>query len=389
MGVYSTLVQESALAEVRVKNFADNLSFMECTMYSLAESEHAWNQIMEGVAIEELAVLESTGQEMVYEAANKESFFAKIINWFKEKWSAIAGLFRKALAWIDSKIKDDKKFVEKYGVAITAGYANIPADGIKIDGYKYENLIDGIDYKSAMKTYDKYANIDGNYVAILSGQISDSGRGASKEYIQAQKENREENLNKIRATVIGMASGSEIKASDFAAEVKKYLCGTAVSAFKKGEFAPADIIKELKEAKDTKNTLKKNYADLKAFMDGAIKKVEEAKKAVSKASKDSKNANATADGERMAMANVVITLLKDVSSIYSTANGVQISCFTKYVNQTKAIAYQLVKLYDVSKDHTIKSTSSSDADSDGSFANQESATFQTEEMEKMFKLDLI
>ncbi len=388
MGVYSSYANQDVLAEVQIRNFTDNLSIMECTMYSLAESEHAWNHIMEGIAVQELAVLESTGEEMVYEAEQKESFFTKIINWFKEKWAAIAGLFKKALVWIESKIKDDKKFGEKYKTAIMSGYNLIPADGIKMDGYKYEN-IESIKYKEAYMAFDKYARIDGNYVAILSGQIDDSGKGASADYIKAQKENREEHLDHVRATALNRGTGEQIKAADFANDVRNYLCGTRLTAFKKSDFGIMDLYKELTQADETKKELKKAYTDMKSFMDTAIKKVEEAKKAMSKASKDDTNPNAKADGSRIALANVVITLLKDVTNIYATVNGIQISCFTKKVAQSKALAYQLIKLYDVSKDHTIKTTSSDDADSDGSFANQESATFQTEELERIFNIGLI
>lgn len=107
MGIFSrqtddmenNVVKESVdyLADVKLASYSENTTLMEDSLMAVAESENEWNQMMQNVALQELAVLEATGQEMVYEAADKESFFTKVINWFKSLWSKIAGLFNKLI----------------------------------------------------------------------------------------------------------------------------------------------------------------------------------------------------------------------------------------------------------------------------------------------------
>lgn len=85
------------------------MSFSEAALY-VAESINAdYNSLMESIGVEELAVFESTGMEIVYEGERLNSFKEKVVNFFKQAWSTIKGFFEKILGWFESKRKESMR----------------------------------------------------------------------------------------------------------------------------------------------------------------------------------------------------------------------------------------------------------------------------------------
>lgn len=72
------------------------------------------NSIFQACAIQEFAFYEETGEELVYEASNGESFFSKIKQFFVKLWEKIQQIFKKAIMMFNTKAKDDKAFYTKY-----------------------------------------------------------------------------------------------------------------------------------------------------------------------------------------------------------------------------------------------------------------------------------
>lgn len=328
------LDQTDYLADVQLESYSEYTSVMEDTMYAYAESERAWMEMMQGVALQELAVLESTGSEMIYEAADIKGFFDKVINWFKGLWSKIAGIFSKFITQIGARLSDDKKFVEKYRNTVLKGQVNIPADGFDFKGHLFENL-NKVSYAGAIDAWSKYTSMSGeNYMSALNQEMEER-KAVTKEYIAARKTNRTANMDKVRAAALGNGSTS-IEQGKFVKEATKYLMGTSFETFK-NQFDYNDICNEIANAKETKNVAKKAYTDLKKTINDAIKNIENIKKACIK-----KEDKSEGQDLRMSYANEIITDLKQVSTIYSTLNGVQLKCLNARYNQAKAIAYKLI-----------------------------------------------
>lgn len=65
------------------------LSFTEQALYVAEATETEFNKLFESVGIDELAVFESTGTEVVYEGAKLDEFKNKAINLFKGIWAKI------------------------------------------------------------------------------------------------------------------------------------------------------------------------------------------------------------------------------------------------------------------------------------------------------------
>lgn len=65
------------------------LSFSEQALYIAEASENEFNKLFESVGIEELAVFESTGSEVIYEGAKLDEFKKKAVQLFKDLWGKI------------------------------------------------------------------------------------------------------------------------------------------------------------------------------------------------------------------------------------------------------------------------------------------------------------
>ena len=68
----------------------------------MAENTANWNSIMESIGIEELAVYESTGSEIVYEEGTITNIFNKIKEVFMKLIEKIKGVFKKFMTVFDS-----------------------------------------------------------------------------------------------------------------------------------------------------------------------------------------------------------------------------------------------------------------------------------------------
>ena len=46
--------EEDYLKNIEIEHFDESMSFMDCALYSIAEGERTWNDIMKEMAVEEL-----------------------------------------------------------------------------------------------------------------------------------------------------------------------------------------------------------------------------------------------------------------------------------------------------------------------------------------------
>ena len=109
MGVYSTT---STMLDYDIDNFVTECVHtpdMRGAYAIVAENEANYNAIMKAVGIAELAHFESTGEEMMYEAADIKGFFGKLKEFFLKIIAKIKALFKKFFALIDSYNMSDKE----------------------------------------------------------------------------------------------------------------------------------------------------------------------------------------------------------------------------------------------------------------------------------------
>lgn len=85
------------------------LSFAEQTLYIAEATESEFNKLFESVGIDELAVFESSGTEVVYEGAKLEEFKNKAIEFFKSIWSKIKHSYELITDKFEAMVKGTKK----------------------------------------------------------------------------------------------------------------------------------------------------------------------------------------------------------------------------------------------------------------------------------------
>jgi len=153
-------------------------TFLETAMYVAAACEEAYTDLMSSIGISELAVYESTGAEVVYEAEDgtetdaKKDLDGKTDNFFKTVWNKIKAMFEKAITWITEKIAAWKKTlrenkITRFEKVWNAKAKNIPDDKkfgkasfITADGAldaSPEKIFEGS--KTTIETLTKVANM--------------------------------------------------------------------------------------------------------------------------------------------------------------------------------------------------------------------------------------
>lgn len=245
MGVYSvnSLNESSMVDSVEVEDIYVE-DFMEAALINVYENTCNMNAIMQSIGIAELAVYESTGEEVVYEASNGTGIIAKFKAQILKIWQKIKSLFDKFLAKMNSFGKDDAKFVNKFKKQILQGSTK----GLEIKGFDYS-----IDALTASGVWSKIKPSEGDYSGKSDSEISDSLRGKALGKSELSSSEFQEELfmafrnGEDRADTI-----SENKINK--GELIQFLSGTAaeLKSIKKDYSDTEKIVKELLKGLDKK-----------------------------------------------------------------------------------------------------------------------------------------
>lgn len=85
------------------------LSFSEGALYIAEATENEFNKLFESIGIEELAVYESTGSEVVYEGAKLDEFKNKVIEFFKGFLAKVKHAYEIIVDKFNEMVKGTKK----------------------------------------------------------------------------------------------------------------------------------------------------------------------------------------------------------------------------------------------------------------------------------------
>lgn len=314
MGVYSMTNRETKL----------NAGIIECMhepglegAYAIvAESEANYNKIMQAVGVAELAVFESTGNEMVYEAADIKGFFGKVKEFFVNLWEKIKGLFKKFFAMFDSYIKNDKDFVSKYKKHLLS----VDTRDFKYKGYNF--TINAVSVNGANSAIDKFIPGMDNKEALL--KIDD----------------RAELVEKMRGVAIGESS---LEAGEFTKELFKMLRSGEDSKEELDNISVTDLLMAISENSNLKKEAEKNFKDIEKSIKEAIKATD---KLQAKILKDVPNngdkESTTLRAEEIKAASTHVANLKDKLAIVQVVNGAVLTAIKDKNRQSKAICTALM-----------------------------------------------
>ena len=300
----------------------------------MAENQANWNAIMEAVGIDELAIYESTGSEIVYEAGSISGIFTKIKEFFKKLLEKIKGIFAKFMTVINSWAQSDKAFVKKYKKDLYS--ANLK--DFEFKGYKFS--LDKYTLPKAATTGLRDTWKD--HSKAFSGHDSvDPTTGTKDNYNTKAKELRdkkEDILDSIRGKLVyGDASTKKVDSSDFSKEL--------FEVFRSGE-SEKDTLDEkdidistcliaIENTEKSKKDAEKAYKEITRGISDAIKEVDEMSKPLlnDTGDKDKNEENAA----KVSYYSALCSLGESTKSLVTVAFGAYIQAIKDYNRQCKAI----------------------------------------------------
>ena len=308
----------------------ENMTFDECAYenpfeaasYIVAESVNNYNSIMKAIALDEFGVYESTGVEMVYEAANFKAFFAKIKEFFKKLWEKIKGMFQKFFAKINSLVMKDKEFVKKYKKQLMA----VKTKDFEYKGYTFTNLDKalpgGVEDGTMVSTSIQTLGKGGNVQALLTYAEDRSG------------DSLESLLDSFRGSTL---NGGKVESSDYSTELFKY--------FRKGEESK-EYIKDVKvsellgmiEKTDTsKKAAEKDLKNLKKHIDEILKALDKAENEVVK-----ETPSTDIQSAMIKAYSASTTVLKERMNIVTLWSGAKLKALKDQNAQAKSVCVKLL-----------------------------------------------
>ena len=321
MGVYSMSNRELELTTGIIE--CAHEPGLEGAYAIVAESEANYNAIMQAVGVAELAVYESTGYEMVYEAGDVKGFFGKVKEFFVNLLEKIRGLFKKFFAMFDSYTKNDKDFVNKYKKHLLS----VNTRNFKYKGFNF--TLDAVDVDKASTA------IQG---VMPSG--STSGNISSLQAEIAKSENRVELVEKMRGKAIGESS---LEAGEFTKELFKKLRSGEDTKEEMDNISVTDQLVAISENSALKKAAEKQFKDLEKAIKEAIKTVEKSQNELLKGVPDKTDKEATAlRAAQIKVASNHVANLKDKLAILQVINGAKLTAIKDCNRQAKAICVALM-----------------------------------------------
>lgn len=197
----SVIYENAELLKVESKSVIPDfvMSFSEAALYVAESMTVDYNNLMESIGVEELAVYESTGMEIVYEGEKLNSFKDKIVEFFQNIWKSIKGFFEKILNWFETKRKES---VKNMGSKINAAdLSKLPDDAVFGKMHKYGAFI--VEAEKFAKNTDSFLKeVDNEFEKICKG-VDETDAESKKKAVEDGNTLKDELSKKIFKEVSG------------------------------------------------------------------------------------------------------------------------------------------------------------------------------------------
>lgn len=261
-GKIDTQVKEEVEAEMEACGVMECVDDPEVACYRIAlENEQNYNMVLNAFMQKEISVYESTGEEMVYEAAEKGRFFSAIQAIIDKFWAKIQGVFKAVINRIVSSTKANDSFIKKYKNA----KMETPSKAFEFKGYDFP-----MGYPNFKGVADIVDKVQSDY--CVKAMFEENGEDTIKEF--------RSNFDSIKGKMRGcMCKKDSVSADDFKGELNIAFFGVKDLKDKKAvkliQFN--ELIKELERGKTSRENVKKSYDDAKAAitkLKATVKKTE-------------------------------------------------------------------------------------------------------------------
>lgn len=319
MGIYSIHESNESLLSNMEPYEIYTENFYEAGLQIAYETAVNQHNLMKAIGIQELAAIEETGEEIVYEAVNVKGIIDKMKAAIMKLWNKIKSLVAKFAAKFQSYGGDDKKFINRYKKQILMGSAK----GLEVKGYNF--------------TTDALTVSD----AVAKGLNTEAAKAAKSVMGGATdtKVNKDDFEDKMRGAILGKGS---LDASEFSKELKAvYRSGEdspeTLENINKGEivaFLSSGTDKAIKAIKADLTTQEKEY-------NNAIKKLNDLEKKLLK--------EKPADGDKYAKASEGLANISDANQVFTTGmsliqlvHSARMKAFNDKRHQCKSICSKII-----------------------------------------------
>lgn len=319
MGIYSIHESNESLLSNMEPYEIYTENFYEAGLQIAYETAVNQHNLMKAIGIQELAAIEETGEEIVYEAVNVKGIIDKMKAAIMKLWNKIKSLVAKFAAKFQSFGGDDKKFINRYKKQILMGSAK----GLEVKGYNF--------------TTDALTVSD----AVAKGLNTEAAKAAKAVMGGATdtKVNKDDFEDKMRGAILGKGS---LDASEFSKELKAvYRSGEdspqTLENINKGElvaFLSSGTDKSIKAIKADLTTQEKEY-------NNAIKKLNDLEKKLLK--------EKPADGDKYAKASEGLANISDANQVFTTGmsliqlvHSARMKAFNDKRHQCKSICSKII-----------------------------------------------
>lgn len=308
-------VEEITDEELNAHGVIECVDEPEVACYRIAlENEMNYNAIMNAFMMKEFSVLESTGEEMVYEAVDVKKFFG----WIKEQvgkfWAKVQGVFKSIMDKIADYVVYHKAFVKKYKDKPMVE----PTKAKEFQGFNFKLKENKPLFLAITKTIQKH---------VKPTDIMVKSEAEANQFVENFKAGFENTKSYMRGNACGNSTAvadneyeKALKVAFFGSEEKVKI--TKLPAF-------AELIKDLEDAKDAKNSAKLAYSEAKSAVKELQKDIKDA---------ESKLAKGDAKTHGMKVARCLTDAINASLTIMSKSLSVYTKAIMTKVSQDRAMA---------------------------------------------------
>ena len=335
-GAYNGALHESIADIEEIMPKYEN--FDEASLCNILEADRNYQNIMEAIAFNEYDYFQATGEEMVYEAGELSGFFSKVKAFFVNLYQKIKGLFKKFIALIDSYVKSDKDFVNKYRRQLLS----VNTRDFEYKGYQFDDgKISGLNIESAMN--DAYKETGLPELKTTTTLVLDIDGKLSK------IEDQDDITEKMRGAALKSAggSGSPIDAGEFSKELFMLFRSGEDSKDTLDKISVSDQIGYILNYGDTKKKAEKAFKELEKSINNTLKDLDKLEKeAVKKVpgtnETEKKKEFQDSQSKFIRVIHACITYTKIKLSIGQTINGALLTALKDRSRQAKSICVALL-----------------------------------------------
>lgn len=378
MGIYTNFTSDYSYDNVPERNLfeecGETATFEEMALNLVAESENNYAMIMKAVALDELAYLEETGEEIIYESGGVSGFLKKVKEFFIKLIEKVRQLLHTFLTKLASFVKSDKDFASKYKKEFATKWGAVKND-FEFKGYVF-TIKSPSAQRDQIKTVYRTAIVDGSNLQndqkealnafIDSGDTTklfalESGNKTNientiKKIVDEMRDDADDDMDVVRGAVakeiqkecssLSTQVSDPLTAAEFSKELfESFRNGESTKeGIEKSKLSVSEIVGALETSDKMRSAAEKACNATTNGIKDVIKILETAEKKLVKlnTSKDTDKEDSNILSQVLAAVSMIIDGLKSTSNLYVQGKGIYLQAITDRSRQSKAIMVKVI-----------------------------------------------